>query len=84
MAQGYDIGIVRGVIIHGVGMGDEWPVVPLHVDWGAGAMSGRFEPGQVACVESLIAEEGSESIKLETQVLVTETGAERLDSFPFE
>ncbi|CUH46622.1 M24 family metallopeptidase [Ruegeria atlantica] len=70
--------------IHGVGMADEWPVVPLHVDWGAGAMSGRFEPGQVVCVESLIAEEGSESIKLETQVLVTETGAERLDSFPFE
>lgn len=70
--------------IHGVGMADEWPVVPLHVDWGEGAMSGRFEPGQVVCVESLIAEEGSESIKLETQVLVTKTGAERLDSFPFE
>ncbi|WP_170416272.1 M24 family metallopeptidase [Ruegeria atlantica] len=70
--------------VHGVGMADEWPVVPLHVDWGAGAMSGRFEPSQVVCVESLIAEEGSESIKLETQILVTETGAERLDSFPFE
>ncbi|WP_415400823.1 M24 family metallopeptidase [Tateyamaria sp. SN3-11] len=70
--------------VHGVGMADEWPVVPLHVDWGTGAMSGCFEPGQVVCVESLIAEEGSESIKLETQVLVTETGAERLDSFPFE
>lgn len=35
-------------------------------------------------VESLIAEEGSESIKLETQVLITETGAERLDTFPWE
>ncbi|MGB7321450.1 MAG: Xaa-Pro peptidase family protein [Albidovulum sp.] len=67
---------------HGVGMADEWPVVPLHVDWGAGAMSGRFEPGMVICVESLIAEEGSESVKLETQVLVTEDGGERLDSFP--
>nr|WP_254452986.1 Xaa-Pro peptidase family protein [Ruegeria atlantica] len=70
--------------VHGVGMADEWPVVPLHVDWGGGAMSGRFEPGMVVCVESLIAEQGSESIKLETQVLVTETGSERLDSFPFE
>ncbi len=70
--------------VHGVGMADEWPVVPLHVDWGPGAMSGRFEPGMVVCVESLIAEEGSESIKLETQVLVTEDGCERLDSFPFE
>lgn len=68
--------------VHGVGMADEWPVIPLHVDWGAGAMSGRFQAGQVVCVESLIAEEGSESIKLETQVLITESGAERLDSFP--
>jgi Xaa-Pro aminopeptidase len=67
---------------HGVGMADEWPVIPLHVDWGAGAMSGQFEPGMVICIESLIAEECSESIKLETQVLVTETGFERLDTFP--
>ncbi|MCG7519884.1 Xaa-Pro peptidase family protein [Ruegeria sp. Ofav3-42] len=70
--------------VHGVGMADEWPVVPLQVDWGEGAMSGRFEPGMVVCVESLIAEKGSESVKLETQVLVTEDGNERLDSFPFE
>ena len=67
---------------HGVGMADEWPVVPLHVDWGPGAMSGHFEQGMVVCIESLIAEEGSESVKLETQVLVTETGYQRLDSFP--
>jgi len=70
--------------VHGVGMADEWPVVPLHVDWGPGAMSGQFEPGMVVCVESLVAEEGSESIKLETQVLVTDEGCERLDSFPLE
>jgi Xaa-Pro dipeptidase len=68
--------------VHGVGMADEWPVIPLHVDWGPGAMSGRFEPGMVVCVESLIAEDGAESVKLETQVLVTESGCERLDSFP--
>lgn len=69
--------------LHGVGMADEWPVIPLHVDWGSGAMSGMLEPGMVVCVESLIAEENSESIKLETQVLITEAGHERLDSFPF-
>ncbi len=68
--------------VHGVGMADEWPVIPLHADWGPGAMSGQFEPGMVVCIESLIAEAGSESIKLETQVLVTDTGCERLDSFP--
>lgn len=69
---------------HGVGMADEWPVIPLHVDFDHRAMSGRFEPGMVICIESLIGEAGSESIKLEAQVLVTETGHERLDSFPWE
>jgi Xaa-Pro aminopeptidase len=38
----------------------------------------------VVCVESLVGEEGSESVKLETQVLVTETGNKRLDGFPWE
>ncbi|MGI3170659.1 M24 family metallopeptidase [Pseudooceanicola sp. C21-150M6] len=68
---------------HGVGMADEWPVIPLHPDFGPGAMDGVLEPGMVICIESLMAEEGSESIKLETQVLITESGYERLDSFPF-
>lgn len=37
------------------------------------------------CVESYIGEPGGpEAVKLETQVLITERGAERLDSFPFE
>ncbi len=70
--------------VHGVGMADEWPVIPLHVDFDETAMSGVIEPGMVLCVESLMGEKGSESVKLETQVLVTETGTERLDSFPWE
>jgi len=68
---------------HGVGMADEWPVVLLHPDFQHNH-GGQFEAGQVICVESLIAEEGSESVKLETQVLITEAGTERLDSFPWE
>lgn len=70
--------------LHGVGMADEWPGVPLHVDFDDNAMSGNLEPGMVVCVESLIGEAGSESIKLESQVLITDDGAERLDSFPWE
>lgn len=70
--------------VHGVGMADEWPVIPLHVDFDDTATSGQIEPGMVLCVESLVAEQGSESVKLETQVLITETGYERLDSFPWE
>ncbi|MEM7429665.1 MAG: Xaa-Pro peptidase family protein [Pseudomonadota bacterium] len=69
--------------LHGVGMADEWPCVLLHPDFEHG-YDGEFESGMVVCVESLMAEEGSESIKLETQVLVTESGAERLDTFPWE
>ena len=69
--------------VHGVGMVDEWPVIPLHPDF-ASAHSGCFEENMTLCVESLIGEQGSESIKLETHVLVTDNGAVRLDSFPFE
>ncbi len=69
--------------VHGVGMVDEWPVVPLHPDF-AGAHGGQFEQNMTVCVESLIGEPDSECIKLETQVLVTATGTERLDSFPWE
>lgn len=70
--------------LHGVGMADEYPIIPLHVDFGDAAMSGEIETGMVLCVESLVAAEGTESVKLETQVLITETGTERLDSFPWE
>ncbi len=70
--------------IHGVGMADEWPTVPIHQDF-AHAHGGSFEAGMTVCVESYIGEVGGpDAIKLETQVLITETGAVRLDSFPFE
>lgn len=70
--------------LHGVGMADEYPGVPYAPD-AADLLPGHFEEGMVFCVESLIGEKGGrESIKLETQVLVTATGAERLDSFPWE
>lgn len=68
---------------HGVGMADEWPIILLHPDF-AHNHGGAFAANMVICVESLVAEAGSESVKLETQVLVTETGVERLDSFPWE
>lgn len=70
--------------LHGVGMADEYPGVPC-APAAADLMPGRFEPGMVFCVASLIGERrGRESVKLETQVLVTETGFERLDTFSWE
>ena len=71
-------------LLHGVGMCDEYPGVYAPQD-AADFQAGRFEPGMVLAAESLIGEEGGrEAVKLETQVLVTATGAERLDSFPWE
>jgi len=69
--------------VHGTGMADEWPGILLHPDFDQG-FEGIIEENMVLNVESLIAEAGSESIKLETQVLVTSRGAERLDTFPWE
>jgi Xaa-Pro aminopeptidase len=72
------------VALHGVGLADEWPSVPLHPDF-ARAYEGQFEENMTVCVESLIGEQGGkECVKLETQVLITANGAERLDSFPWE
>lgn len=71
------------VAVHGVGMADEWPIVFLHPDFEQN-YDGRFEKGMVVCVESLIAEQGTESVKLETQCLVTDSDVERLDKFPWE
>lgn len=68
---------------HGVGMVDEWPLVLTHPDFHTG-YNGVLEEGMVLAVESLVAEKGTESIKLETMVLITKTGAERLDTFPWE
>lgn len=70
--------------LHGVGMVDEWPSVPMHPDF-ARAYGGHFEENMVLCVESLIGEvNGPDCVKLETQVLLTAKGAERLDGFPWE
>jgi methionine aminopeptidase len=70
--------------MHGVGMADEYPSVPLHPDYDTGYES-RFEENMVLCVESLVGETGGrESVKLETQVVIEAGGARRLDSFPWE
>ncbi len=75
-----------GVALHGVGLCDEYPSVPTHVDMDAGGgYEGSFQPGDVLCVETCTGVDGGrECIKLEIQVLVTEDGTRRLDEFPLE
>ncbi len=71
--------------MHGVGLCDEWPFVPYPDAWVDGAFEVALEPGMVLCVEALVSPEGGDfSIKLEDQVLITDTGCENLTSYPFD
>ncbi len=71
--------------MHGVGLCDEWPSIAYPDRWVEGAYDYVLEPGMVLCVEALVgAEGGAFSIKLEDQVLVTETGYENLTTYPFD
>ncbi len=70
---------------HGCGMTGEYPYLYHHGDFPDAGYDGVIEPGMTLCVESYIgAEGGHEGVKLEQQVLVTETGVELLSRFPFE
>lgn len=71
--------------MHGVGLCDEWPFVPYADAWVDGAFEVALEPGMVLCTEALVSPEGGDfSIKLEDQVLITETGCENLTRYPFD
>lgn len=70
---------------HGCGMTGEYPYLYHRGDFPDAGYDGVIEAGMVLCVESYIGEEGGEEgVKLEQQVLVTETGIEVLSKFPFE
>jgi Xaa-Pro aminopeptidase len=70
---------------HGCGMTGEYPYLYHHADFPASGYDGEIQPGMTLCVESYIGEEGGqEGVKLEQQLLVTETGTQLLSLFPFE
>lgn len=70
---------------HGVGMTGEYPYLYHHADYQDAGYEGEILPGMTLCVESYIGEkDGNEGVKLEEQILVTETGIEILSQFPFE
>jgi Xaa-Pro dipeptidase len=72
-----------GVLYHGVGLADEYPTLPHAADWTDDTPDGVLEPGMVLCVESYIGQLGGhEGVKIEEQVLVTESGREQLSRFP--
>jgi Xaa-Pro dipeptidase len=73
-------------LMHGVGMADEYPFLP-NIQ-GLDRLpdhDGVMQPGMTFSVESYIGlEHGAEGVKLEDQIVVTETGVETLSTFPFE
>jgi Xaa-Pro dipeptidase len=72
-------------IAHGVGLCDEYPAVYYPEDAATTGYDGVLEAGMTICLESYIGEErGVEGVKLEEQVLITETGCEVLSRYPFE
>ena len=73
-------------IAHGLGLSGEHPNVPHRAPGGAPyPLEGRLEPGMVLCVESYVGSPAEgEGVKLEDQLLITEAGAERLTTFPFD
>jgi len=77
--------LAAGVVIHGVGMCNEYPQVYPGVAADVTGYDGVLEPNMTVCVESYIGEKGGiEGVKLEQMVLVTERGPETLSLFPFE
>lgn len=68
---------------HGVGLCDEYPAVYFPEDWEGAGYDAVIEAGMVLCVESYVGRrDGGHGVKLEEQVLVTETGTEVLSTYP--
>jgi Xaa-Pro aminopeptidase len=71
------------VVAHGVGICDEYPSIYMREPWDRTGFDGVVEVGNVFAVEAFVGRrDGGEGIKLEQQIVVTESGPERLDSYP--
>lgn len=79
------IGNRYSVVAHGVGLCDEYPKIAYPEDYAKSGYDGVILPGMTLCVESYIGHrDGGEGVKLEEQVLITETGIDVLSRYPFE
>ncbi|KAM0549513.1 hypothetical protein ACHAPJ_009329 [Fusarium lateritium] len=73
------------VMFHGVGLCDEYPSIRYPEDLESYGYDGELCAGMVLSVEAYVGEVGGkDGIKLENQLLVTETGYELLSKYPFE
>ncbi len=74
------------VLFHGVGQCDEYPEIFFPEQWDSAGYDGVVEAGMVFTTEAYVgARDGaSEGVKLEEQYLVTETGPEKLSTYPLD
>ena len=73
------------VLFHGVGLCDEFPAIPFSWELNENSFDGVLQPGMAMCVETYVGRySGGPGVKLEEQVLITESGYELLTSYPFE
>lgn len=72
-------------IAHGCGLGVEYPFILYPEDAEAGMYDGVFKANMIVCVESYVGElHGSQGVKLEQPVLLTENGPEVLCQLPLD
>ena len=72
-------------LVHGCGLGVEYPFVLYPEDAADGMYDGYFEANMVVCVESYVGElHGPDGVKLEQPVLITDRGPEVLCELPLD
>ena len=72
-------------LVHGCGLGVEYPFVLYPEDADDGMYDGRFEANMIVCVESYVgALDGPDGVKLEQPVLITDAGPEVLSALPLD
>lgn len=72
-------------VMHGVGMHGETPFIAHAMDYQTHGREGVLEPGMVISVESYLGEkDGREGVKLEDEILITDSGVQPISRFPYE
>lgn len=70
-------------VAHGVGLCDEYPDIMFPGEMEANAPDGELAPNMTLCFEALVGTpQAGEAVKLEQQVLITETGYRLLSTYP--
>ncbi|MEM8926401.1 MAG: Xaa-Pro peptidase family protein [Actinomycetota bacterium] len=75
--------ITNAAVAHGIGLCNEYPLILNRDHFTDAGYDGEIVPGMVLCAEALAAPPGGrEAVKLERQLLITDTGPEVLDTTP--